>query len=619
MSTVGSLAYAIVANTQQFTSGIVASKQELRTLKEAFLQSQSPVERYSAAIAHLESLATKFPAKAQAVNATIAKMRQEMFDASEAGQRLAKRNELVGNVMGRMGLVMDPVSASFQAFNLAVGMAQTALHAFEKIASAVVEEMGRLDELAKKSRKLGVDASDLVGLRRAAEDIAGVTGETFDTAFSVFTRRVAEAAIDGGGEAAKALERLGLSASKLSSMLPNDQLLAVADAMTKVRNSGERLAIANALLGKTGADLAPMLAAGGAEIRKLADDQVTLSQIDFLKLEDIEEANDQLTRLKSAFGSITSLLASELSPLISDVATDLTDGLDKASNKGEKLREAMQTVAIATAIATDNFEKMVGVITSPDVQSFFKTLAPTAMVLGALDSAAVVNAAGVMGDPNSRTRNLAQEQMGDKLNPKTGQTAQSAVALGAEALAKQAKEAAAAAAKADAALAKAQAAHEKRNAEEDAIDRLREQFKKDEQKELIERIKQADKIREDIRERTKTLKDNLRTPAEELAKDLKELMELRAAGLDNATFGKGLADLQSKARDLSGQANLQPQTIGAVRAGSIEALRAQFNGRNVSEKQLEEQRKAVAEAATANGLLGEIKVLLAANQLKEAL
>jgi hypothetical protein len=610
------LAYSIVANTQQFTSGIVASKQELRTLKEAFLQSQSPVERYSAAIAHLESLATKFPAKAQAVNATIAKMRQEMHDASEAGQRLAKQKELVNNVMGRMGLVLDPVSASFQAFNMAVGLAQTALHTFERIASAVGDEMGRLDELAKKSATLGIDASSLVGLRRAAEDLSGVASDAFDTAFTTFTRRIGEAAMTGTGDAAKALERLSLNGTDLSAMAPDDAFMKVAEAISKVQNPTERLTLAYQLLGRQGAELATTLAAGPEAIQALIERQQELSQIEFVDLQAIQEANDALGEMKTVLTGVLSLLASESAPLVKDLAGDFTD----AATAGKGLKDEIQLVVFTVAALVDELESLAKI--GGKAFSFLDKVTQYAPILSSirdsagfasgLASGAVSNS--ITGNPDSRLNNLV-DSSGASLVP-NGETSRSAIETDVDAIEKKAKAAQAAADKeADFHAMEIKAQMDLATAVEEAEKRKFEARAKSANDRQAEIADMEEKARKDF----EAFEKSIQTPAEKLKQELEDLNELRARGLDDAMFNKGLADLRSKARDLSDQANVQPQTIGAVRAGSIEALRAQFGGRNVSEKQLEEQRKAVAEAATASGLLSEIKTLLATTSIKEAL
>ncbi len=106
MTTVGSLAYSIVANTQQFTAGIAASKSELRTLKDAFLASQTVTERYSAAIEHLENLAAKFPEKAEGLRRTIAAMRTEMASGgglTEGARGAGELDHALGRIDSKLG------------------------------------------------------------------------------------------------------------------------------------------------------------------------------------------------------------------------------------------------------------------------------------------------------------------------------------------------------------------------------------------------------------------------------------------------------------------------------------------------------------------------------------
>src|SRR5690242_74667 len=76
--TVGTLAYQVVGNTAGLTAGLTATRSELKTLKAAFMESQTPVERYGMAVNELERLAQKFPEKADQIRRSIAAMNDEI-------------------------------------------------------------------------------------------------------------------------------------------------------------------------------------------------------------------------------------------------------------------------------------------------------------------------------------------------------------------------------------------------------------------------------------------------------------------------------------------------------------------------------------------------------------
>ena len=605
MPTVGTLAYQIVANTSNFTQGLTGSRKELKTLKDAFLTSITPAEKYGAAIAHLESLAVKFPEKADIIRRSIAQMRAEMQPASQT-------SKVLGDVLGRMGIVLDPVSAAFQALNVATGIARAGLHAVQDIAEKVSDSMERLDETAKKARLLGVSPEMLVGLRRAAEDLSGVAADAFDSAFQKFTRNIAQAAMTGKGQGAEALSRLGLSAKELSGMSPDAALLRVADSLEKVQDPSERLQLAFQLLGKEGANLATMLAAGDEEIKKLIADQLELSQTEFIDFKSIEEANDEMGRFSTLMQSIFDLLASELAPLIKDVTGDLTEGFSGASNKGEGLRNTIQMIAFTAAALVDEIEGIGGAMKTVNnappkwLRAWLPGFQQVDMAMGA---------AGLLfqpsGAPGTRLGNLQQNTL-DKIN---GLNKDKAATVDEIAKKEDEKEKAKEAARGKRLedqkerAAKAAAAKEKAR-QKQILDGLAEGQR---QAEAAKR-----RIEDEAIEKANRLFESNMTPTEKIREELAELDRLRSMGaLDDRTYNRELTRLKGQARDIANIDKAVPQSISAIRAGSVEALRASM-GQTMDEKQLEEQKKQTEEAKEGNKLLGEINARLAVPALKEA-
>jgi hypothetical protein len=205
MTTVGSLAYSIVANTQNFTAGLTASRAELKTLKDAFIAGQTPTERYSMAIQHLQDLAQKFPAKAEGINRTIHKMREEMaggFHAgAEGGDELSESLDKINNRLGRMTLseVMGTlkeipgatvaidlafgnwIGAAVGAFSMAHEMMEESLEATNKTADAyesATEKLLAFYEAEDRAREKGQARDRLTdsGLSGEAEGAAAELG-----------------------------------------------------------------------------------------------------------------------------------------------------------------------------------------------------------------------------------------------------------------------------------------------------------------------------------------------------------------------------------------------------------------------------------------------------------
>ena len=592
MPTVGSLAWQVVARHEDFGAGIKASKAELRTLKDAFLESQTPVERFSLAIDHLTKLAEKFPERAGGIQRSIAAMRDEQFRTAQTP--LAEKTNTLTAAMSKLGLVVDPVSLAFKGLQMGMDLARQAMQALEQVAGRVVASMQELDELAKKSRTLGIDPGSLVGLRRAGEDLAGVAGEQLDAALSIFSRRLAEAATTGKG-ATDTLERLGLKASDLVK-LPLDQAIGkVASAMQNVQSPAERMQLSFELLGKQGAALAPLLASGAAEIERLSDRQRELSQIDWINLKNVEEANDKVGELKDVLDSIFDLLAGDLATTVGGVAGDLTDGFSDATNKGEKLRDMIKEISLALATTVDGVENL--------GKAFTALGGSSASLSGLAGTSAHGRAAGQFKTIFDLLQAL------ELANPES-KTAQAEAAFFAKPIGKNAefrepREGAGVTPEEQGKL------HVGRPPGVEAFEQINK-AREAEIKVILESGKTLEQANKERRDAADKLFSETRTASEKLNQRFAEILNLP---LDPTTRQRALEDLKSKATDLAGAGRQGGfgGTAQFIQAGTVEALCAQFRPTG-SAAEDEKAAKAAQETATntagANDLLTRIETAL---------
>lgn len=609
MTTVGSLAYGIVANTSNFTVGVAGTKAELRDLKAAFLASQSPVERYSSAIEHLEGLAAKFPEKGEALRRTIGQMRTEMSQAQFASSAL-------GQAMSKVGIVVDPVSASFRAFQMASGLVTSALHAMERASAAVFTEMERLNEVSQKAKNLGISSGSLVGLRGAAEDLGNVKDERFDNSLAKFGENIGQAAMDRAGPAFDALQRLGIDAKELSGLSLDKAFLRLADALQKVDNIDERLALSKGLLGKGGAELASALAAGGDEIRRLSEEQQKLSQTKFIDDTSIKDAIASVRDLKDGLQGVVSITASEFAPVVADVSKELTAALMGASGEGKEFRSAISDLATSVARLTDRLEA---------AASALNTINPLGSGVGSQITSTAIRA-GLQGVPGggllTSGYDAASTLGGLALSPGDGPGRhEAALAKAREAL--EINKQSAEVERQTEIAARASEAEEKA-AKAAALKADEEQFAEWERQTRahLRDIKLEEDARAKQYHEAQQFAESLKTPSEKLGDQLEQLKEWSTNGfLDPETLAKGIDNLQGKAKAMLPPEirDITPQSVQAVRAGSVEALRAQYNGKGgTSEKQLEEQRKQRQEQERATKFLEDIAKALPAAVVMEA-
>lgn len=133
------------------------------------------------------------------------------------------------------------------AATAAVGIGAAGLAIVKNTAQQVTEA----DRWAKS---LKMSTQDLLSWQYAAEQ-AGLTGDNITDIFKDINDKVGDAVLNKSGEAAQALDTLGLSAQKLAQQSPDKQLLAISSALQKIPTQAGKTNILESL----GNDLSKML------------------------------------------------------------------------------------------------------------------------------------------------------------------------------------------------------------------------------------------------------------------------------------------------------------------------------------------------------------------------
>lgn len=133
------------------------------------------------------------------------------------------------------------------------------------------EALQKVDYAAKLAGAGGVDqvGDSMIKLERALGDVENV-------------------------KAAEALEHLGLTAEALASMSLDQKILALSDAFQKARATGTGVADIQALLGKSSADLIPLLEQGGDALRGMFEDAPVIAEE---TIQQMAKVNDQIDAL----------------------------------------------------------------------------------------------------------------------------------------------------------------------------------------------------------------------------------------------------------------------------------------------------------------------------------
>lgn len=201
--------------------------------------------------------------------------------------------------------------------------------------------MNAIDAQAKLARQLDGTIGGLRGLQLAAED-AGVSTGTMNGALERFSARLGEAQ-RGTGQAAEALDRLGLSASELDRMDVDERMAAIADAVQELGLSGAQTADMLRQMGIRNRELVNLMRQGGDAIRdarsEIEDYGLAVDSVDAAT---IEAANDAFSRVGLVVESIRNALATELAPIILELADRFNTAAREAGGWGNVVREGVE-------------------------------------------------------------------------------------------------------------------------------------------------------------------------------------------------------------------------------------------------------------------------------------
>lgn len=182
------------------------------------------------------------------------------------------------------------------------------------------------DEMGKLAQKSGIAVDDLSRLSYAAE-LSGSSTEGLATGLKVLARTMSDAA-GGSKETAAVFRAIGVEVQNTDGTLraSGDVLRDVADRFAGMEDGAGKAAIAQALFGRSGADLIPMLNEGSSGLARLADEADRLGiTIDGRSVPAATELNDNFDRLRLMARAFSVQLAGELTPALRGLTDQIID------------------------------------------------------------------------------------------------------------------------------------------------------------------------------------------------------------------------------------------------------------------------------------------------------
>jgi len=246
-----------------------------------------------AAIAKLKALGAEVPASLQ-------KLSDEAAKAARASEGFGDKLKTVNGLLGGLG----------------VGLSVGALVGFGK---ALLNDA---DALTKMRDRTGISIEGLQRLQVAGDD-AGNTIDEMSSAINQFQNRLAS----GDKSAVGALDKLGVSLEEIQRMAPDQQFMAISEALRNVSDPAQQVALAMDLFGKTGAQVLPTLKRGFDDVKDAAVGMSTETAERLDSLGDSMQALARKTKGYSAeaFVSLMDFVSSAGSSTIASIQKDVRE------------------------------------------------------------------------------------------------------------------------------------------------------------------------------------------------------------------------------------------------------------------------------------------------------
>lgn len=230
------------------------------------------------------------------------------------------------------------------------------------VAYGVKTAIDRMDSLAKSAQKVGITTEAFSKLAYAAE-LSGVEFDQLEGALAKLAK-TQDMAAQGGKEQLEYFRALGIEFANADGTLRDtDEVLTdLADKFQKLPDGAGKTAAAMALLGRSGAQLIPLLNGGSSGLAEMGDELARFGGVVGPEAaKQAEQFNDDLTRLRVAVDGVWLGIARNLLPDLINLTGALKDGDDKGDGfreTADKISAAIATVAETAYVAYNRIEAL---------------------------------------------------------------------------------------------------------------------------------------------------------------------------------------------------------------------------------------------------------------------
>lgn len=283
-------------------------------------------------------------------NESSIKESSENFQAAERNvdkfgkevEETARESSNANSHFETLGTVVKGVAASIATAMAAIGAATMA--AGKAIYDMANETAAIGDSVDKMSQSLGMSTNAYQEWEYVLSQ-NGADIESLKVGLNKLNNTVDDAT-NGGEQAAKKFERLGISMEDLKGKSREEVFAMTISGLQGITDEGEKAAIASDLLGRSSVDLAALL---NQSVEGTTDLKERAHELGIVMSKEAVNAavvyGDSMDDLKSSFQGVKNSIASELLPGFTNVVQGLTDLLTGQEGAEEKIKAgAQQTV-----------------------------------------------------------------------------------------------------------------------------------------------------------------------------------------------------------------------------------------------------------------------------------
>jgi hypothetical protein len=350
-----------------------ALEKALSDATKEYKQSENAVKKNSSSVKFLsieynkaQGTVNEMEQELEQANAAIKRQKFNLDKLSPALKNAKEHAAKVARVMGK-GLVLGAKAAAVGIGAMTVAAA-AGIAAITKLTKSTLE---LADSVADTAATYGLSAEKVQAMTYAATKL----DVTVETMFSSQTKliRSMNAALKPTSAQAKAFETLGVAVTDANGEFRDSETVfsETITALGKVKNPTERSAIALQLLGRSAAELNPLINAGGDALAELIKEaQATGAVIDGDAIEALDNFGDTLDGLKLSLKGTAGTLISTLMPAFQGVAdgandmlADLNEKIEAADGDFGLIVDAIgDTVAEMAVKIAKNTPKVIGAI-----------------------------------------------------------------------------------------------------------------------------------------------------------------------------------------------------------------------------------------------------------------